>query len=193
MVECRSFEIKLISACDLPDVRHLGEMKVYAKVSVIRDLSSFVWTTAVDKGGKTNPIWNCRIKTSIPEKVLQQGGGGKVVIVLYCNRTLNKDKYVGEVHLSLKKLFDHGLACENLECNVRRNNAEGTFGTLKFSYNFGECTMKIDTMNIDVQTGSSSTTGQGPRRGISPSEVASAFADGLQIGEALSQGPNLYG
>ncbi|KAL3505011.1 hypothetical protein ACH5RR_034852 [Cinchona calisaya] len=144
-MKCRYFQVTLISASNLLDVRHVGLMKVYAKVSINGNWDS-EWTSPVDKEREKNPRWNCKIKYSLPEKAIKQkSGSDNLVIKLYCKRSFLEDKYVGEVHLSLKKLFDGGLACKNKNYLVYRNDVIGqTFGTLKLSYRFGSRSIHVD-------------------------------------------------
>ncbi|XP_027093726.1 protein SRC2 homolog [Coffea arabica] len=140
-MECRQFEVTLISAVNLPNVRELGQMKVYAKV-LIKGYSNSEWITSVDRERETNPYWNCRIKYTLPEKAVEKDGV-LLVIKLYCERSLLPDKYVGEVNLSLKKLFDYGFPQEKVEYYVNRNDVDGKFGKLKLSYDFGKTTVTI--------------------------------------------------
>ncbi|XP_071923251.1 protein SRC2 homolog [Coffea arabica] len=122
-MECRQFEVTLISAVNLPNVRELGQMKVYAKV-LIKGYSNSEWITSVDRERETNPYWNCRIKYTLPEKAVEKDGV-LLVIKLYCERSLLPDKY------------------ENLEYYVNRNDVDGKFGKLKLSYDFGKTTVTI--------------------------------------------------
>ena len=140
-MECRQFEVTLICANNLPDVRELGKMKVYAQVSV-KGHSNSVWVTPVDRERATNPYWNCKITYTLPAIAVQKDGV-LLVIKLYCERSLLPDKYVGEVNLSLKKLFDCGFSQENLEYDVDRNDADGIFGKLKLSYDFAKTKITV--------------------------------------------------
>ncbi|KAL3514322.1 hypothetical protein ACH5RR_027039 [Cinchona calisaya] len=74
MGEYRSFQVTLISASNLQDVRNFGEMKVYAKVSMSKNSSNSEWTTPVDKENQTNPRWNCKIQYLIPEETVHPKG-----------------------------------------------------------------------------------------------------------------------
>lgn len=170
MADYRDFQVKIISASDLKDVRHHGKMKVYAKVFITPDSECLEGkTTPVDKEGKTNPNWNnYPVKCLIPEDAVQQEDQrNKLVIKLYCRRSLHEDQYVGEVNISLKELFDGGLSRENVDYTVHRNDAQGTYGTLRLSYSFGESTQKINVQEESGSTGgqsSSTAGGQGNRR-----------------------------
>ncbi|THF95150.1 hypothetical protein TEA_020331 [Camellia sinensis var. sinensis] len=90
-VVCRKFQVILISASDLEDVRKVFKMKVHARVS-INSLAEK--RTEADKHGGTSPKWSCTVEYTIGEyAVIQQGV--MLVIKLYCERKLG-DKYVGE-------------------------------------------------------------------------------------------------
>ncbi|KAL2467688.1 Uncharacterized protein Fot_51232 [Forsythia ovata] len=130
-MECRKFEITLISADDLPDVRNFLIMKVYAKVS-IKGESKTTKKTPVDIEGESNPKWNFSMEYTIGEAAVQQEGID-LSIKLYCKRTLG-DRFIGEVNLPLKKLFDNGISDENISCTV----AGTPRGILNISYRFGE-------------------------------------------------------
>ncbi|KAL2503531.1 soybean protein regulated by cold-2 [Abeliophyllum distichum] len=130
-MECRKFEITLISADHLPDVRNFLIMKVYAKVS-IKGESKTTKKTPVDIEGETNPKWNFSMEYTIGEAAVQQEGIN-VSIKLYCKRTFG-DRFIGEVDLPLKKLFEKGMSDENISYTV-----SGTpRGRLNISYRFGE-------------------------------------------------------
>ncbi|GFY96438.1 hypothetical protein Acr_11g0007440 [Actinidia rufa] len=101
-MECRTFEIKLISARDLEDVREIFRMKVYA-VMTIGDVQETEMQTPVDKENNTNPAWNCIFRYTVGEFALNQDGV-MIVIKLYCSRTLG-DRYIGEVCLNKRPTF----------------------------------------------------------------------------------------
>ncbi|KAL1543869.1 protein SRC2 [Salvia divinorum] len=100
------FEITVVSAENLPDIRRLGRMKVYAVVSLNREYETMRETT-VDKYGNTNPRWNFPFVYSFNGSYLRQPGLD-VVVDLFCERTLG-DKLVGQVIIPVKSLFDRGL------------------------------------------------------------------------------------
>ncbi|RVX01827.1 hypothetical protein CK203_019402 [Vitis vinifera] len=60
--------------------------------------------TPVDKKGKTDPAWNFTTGFTIGNEAIEYQGV-MLVIKLYCSRTLG-DRYVGEVRVSFKDLFD---------------------------------------------------------------------------------------
>ncbi|RVX01825.1 hypothetical protein CK203_019400 [Vitis vinifera] len=60
--------------------------------------------TPVDTEGETNPAWNSTIRFTIGNQAVEYQGV-VFVIKLYCSRTLG-DRYIGEVSLSFKDLFD---------------------------------------------------------------------------------------
>uniref|UniRef100_A0A5B7BJR8 C2 domain-containing protein n=1 Tax=Davidia involucrata TaxID=16924 RepID=A0A5B7BJR8_DAVIN len=137
-MECRKFEITLISANDLEDVRKIFKMKVYARVTIAGETGLTEKRTPADKHGKTDPAWNCTMRYTVGETALQHHGV-RLVIKLYCKRKLG-DRYIGEVHTSIKDLFDHaypygGSALVNYPVQKGSSNSQGV---LKFSYRFGE-------------------------------------------------------
>ncbi|KAG6388720.1 hypothetical protein SASPL_150152 [Salvia splendens] len=60
-----------------------------------------------------------------------------VGVKLYCERTLG-DRYIGEVNLSVKALFDHGPRVENV-LSFSVDGTEG--GKLNILYSFGNIFM----------------------------------------------------
>ncbi|KAL1533663.1 protein SRC2 [Salvia divinorum] len=134
-MECRKFEIILVSADNLPDVRSFGQMKVYAEVSINGEPDTSMRTT-VDKDGETNPRWNCLLEYTFEETSLRNPGL-VVEVKLYCERTLG-DRYIGEVNIPVKGLFDSGPRVEN----VLSFNVAGTeTGKLNILYSFGNMFM----------------------------------------------------
>ncbi|KAA8538527.1 hypothetical protein F0562_028102 [Nyssa sinensis] len=136
-MECRRFEINLISASDLKNVREIFKMKVYAVISIMGD-SQTEKRTPVDKINETNPVWNFNIKYTVGKKTLQNEEV-KLVIKLYCERSLG-DRYIGEVQTSIKQLYDHadpdgGSVIRSYP--VQRDSATSQ-GELKLSCSFGE-------------------------------------------------------
>lgn len=136
-MECRKFEITLISANDLEDVRKIWNMEVYARVSIGCDLKTKK-ITPVDRHGLTNPAWNFTMKYTTGESSVQHHGL-MLVIKLYCKRKLG-DRYIGEVHMSMKELYDYAYPCGGsalVSYPVQRGCVTSQ-GLLKFSYRFGE-------------------------------------------------------
>ncbi|PSS00079.1 hypothetical protein CEY00_Acc24046 [Actinidia chinensis var. chinensis] len=112
-------------------------MKVYARVSIGSNTETEKRTPA-DKHGEINPAWNFMMRYTIGESAVQHYGA-MFVIKLYCKRKLG-DRYIGEVHTSMKELFDHaytygGSAVVNYP--VKKGSVHSQ-GVLKFSYRFGE-------------------------------------------------------
>lgn len=103
----RKLEITLVSANSLPDIRKLGRMKVFAKVS-IKGESRTRKRTPTDVQGKTNPRWNFPLS----ESAVQQPGV-KLSIRLYCER-LRGDKFFGQVDIPIKSLFDKGVKAHKI-------------------------------------------------------------------------------
>ncbi|CAK9138460.1 unnamed protein product [Ilex paraguariensis] len=112
-------------------------MKVYARVSIGSDPKTERRTPA-DKHGETDPAWNFTMKYTISESMVQHYGVS-LVIKLYCKRKLG-DRYVGEVHMPMKELFDGAYSCGGsamVSYPVQRGSVNSQ-GVLKFSYRFGE-------------------------------------------------------
>ncbi|KVI11218.1 protein SRC2 homolog [Cynara cardunculus var. scolymus] len=136
-MECRKLELTINSANDLREVRRIFKMKVYAKV-FIGGNQIMEKRTPVDKHGQTNPAWNYTMKYSISESWIHHHGT-MLVIKLYCKRKLG-DRYVGEVHQSLKQLYDYAypMGGSAMVCfPVQMGSAESQ-GQLCFTYRFGE-------------------------------------------------------
>ncbi|KAG6435962.1 hypothetical protein SASPL_100843 [Salvia splendens] len=101
----RNFQITLVSANNLENVRRFGEMKVYAKVSLNEETGT-ITKTNVDTVGGLNPRWNFQVGYTISDSAFTgQRGAVQVVVKLYCDRTLG-DKYLGEVRIPIESLFD---------------------------------------------------------------------------------------
>ncbi|KAK3020053.1 hypothetical protein RJ639_003366 [Escallonia herrerae] len=65
--------------------------------------------------------------------------GTMLVIKLYCKRKLG-DRYIGEVHASMKELYDIACACEGSAIwsfPVQKGSVKSQ-GALKFSFRFGD-------------------------------------------------------
>ncbi|KAL2497238.1 soybean protein regulated by cold-2 [Abeliophyllum distichum] len=130
-MECRKLDINLVSAKNLPDVRNYGRMKVYAEVS-INGISKTAIKTQDDKQNECNPSWNCSIVYTIGERAVQ-ATNIDLVIKLFTKRTFG-DRYIGEVKLALKSLFENGVSAQNVSHAVSGT----TSGILNISYSFGE-------------------------------------------------------
>ncbi|XP_059630318.1 protein SRC2-like [Cornus florida] len=136
-MECRKFEITLVSANDLEDVRRICKMKPYARVSIANNPRTEK-RTPTDKHGETNPAWNFTVRYTIDESAVEHYGV-ILVIKLYCKRKLG-DRYIGEVHTSLKELFDYASmngGSAVVSHPVQKGSADSQ-GVLKFSYRFGD-------------------------------------------------------
>ncbi|KAL2241820.1 UNVERIFIED_CONTAM: hypothetical protein Sindi_0300000 [Sesamum indicum] len=150
-MECRKFEITLISANNLEDVRKICKMKVHARVS-IGGGGENEQRTPTDKHGETNPAWNFTMRYTVSEPMLQ-AYNTMLVIKLYCKRKLG-DRYIGEVHTSMKELFDcarptGGSAVLTFPVQKGCVNSQGA---LRFSYRFGEKVM-IDKLLLAESVG----------------------------------------
>ena len=89
-MECRSFQLTLISANGLENVRSSFRMKTYASVT-IGGKTVTEKKTPVDKENDLHPAWNHTVKYTVGEGAVQQDGV-MVVIKLFCKRSLG-DRY----------------------------------------------------------------------------------------------------
>ncbi|KAK3032526.1 hypothetical protein RJ639_036441 [Escallonia herrerae] len=83
-------------------------MKVYARISLGNNPNTEK-ETSIDQHGKKNPTWNYSMSYAIKEST-EQHHGTMVVIKLYSKRKLG-DWYIGEVHASMKELYDIARSC----------------------------------------------------------------------------------
>ncbi|KAM3324673.1 protein SRC2 [Capsicum chacoense] len=150
-MEARYFYFTIHSASNLKDVRILGEMKVYAKVTIAGQSQC----TEVDLVNKTNPVWNTTLCFFVPEVDIIQGDV-HVVIELFCRRSLSHDKYVGDLNLILKP-FGKG----EYSFPVRRNDSNLTksFGTAKFSHELGDKVIIVQDSSSSSSSSSSKDYG----------------------------------
>ncbi|XP_057793058.1 protein SRC2-like [Salvia miltiorrhiza] len=144
-MECRTFEITLISANNLEKLTRLLRMKVYAKVS-IGGTTEIHKRTPTDRHGGSNPAWNFTVKYTLNEPMVQHYAN-MLVVKLFSRRRLACDRYVGEVHTSLKELFDiaapnGGSAILTFPVQIGSISSQGA---VRFSYRFGE-KVTIDKM-----------------------------------------------
>ncbi|XP_059281476.1 uncharacterized protein LOC132035211 [Lycium ferocissimum] len=132
-MEARCLYVTVHSASDLPDVRELGRMKVYAKVSITGQIEC----TTVDLENGTNPEWNTTFCFIVPEENIIQGGGEiPVKIELFCRRSFSHDKYVGELNLTIDSQCVE--SCNTFSVVWSGSNKSSSFGTLKYSHVLGE-------------------------------------------------------
>lgn len=123
-MEARCLCFTVHSASNLINVRKFGEMKVYAKVSIAGKSEC----TEPDLVKSINPEWNKMFTFIVPEyNIIQAQGKIYVKIELICKRSLSRDKYVGEVNLSLDSQSPR--SCNT--CVVDRSGSN--FGTLVYS------------------------------------------------------------
>ncbi|KAL3379133.1 hypothetical protein AABB24_000044 [Solanum stoloniferum] len=135
-MEARFLYFTVHSASNLIDVRKLGEMKVYAKVSIAGKSKC----TEPDVVNDINPEWNKTLEFMVPEmNIIQAQGKISVKIELICKRSLSRDKYVGEVNLSLDSQCPK--SCNT--CLVDMNGS--SFGTLMYSSVLGEKHIVVDS------------------------------------------------
>ncbi|KAL6320816.1 hypothetical protein AAG906_008816 [Vitis piasezkii] len=130
-MECRKFQIAILSAQGLENVREIFRMKVYAQLSIPGN-PQIKRETPVDTEGETNPAWNYTIGFTIGNQAVEYQGV-VFVIKLYCSRTLG-DRYIGEVSLSFKDLFDGAAP-------TSQGRSSGIVRVLNFSYSFGDIVM----------------------------------------------------
>ncbi|KAL7128393.1 hypothetical protein ABFS83_14G313800 [Erythranthe nasuta] len=140
-MECRKFEITLISANNLENVRMLCKMKVHARVSIGGTSPETEKRTPTDKHGEVNPAWNFTMRYTISETMLENYNS-MLVVKLYCKRKMG-DRYVGEIHTPMKELFEYakngggGTNAAVLTLPVQKGCVNSQ-GALRFSYRFGE-------------------------------------------------------
>uniref|UniRef100_M1D487 C2 domain-containing protein n=1 Tax=Solanum tuberosum TaxID=4113 RepID=M1D487_SOLTU len=140
-MEGRFLYFTVHSASNLIDVRKFGEMKVYAKVSIAGESKC----TEPDLVNNINPEWNKTLGFIVPEmNIIQAQGKVSVKIELFCKRSLLRDKYVGEVNLSVDSQCPK--SCNT--CLVDRSDSNyesSSFGTLMYSSVFGDKLIVVDS------------------------------------------------
>ncbi|KAA8538531.1 hypothetical protein F0562_028098 [Nyssa sinensis] len=137
LIACRKFQITLISAKGLGTILKIFKMKVYARVS-IGGLKQTEKRTPADKHGDRNPAWSHMVNYTIADATLRNPCL-MLVIKLYCKRKLC-DSYIGEVHTSIKELFDRASSqggSTRVTLLVQKGSANSN-GELTFSCTFGE-------------------------------------------------------
>lgn len=137
-MECRAFEITLISANNLEQFTRLCRMKVYARVTIGSSPEKGK-RTPTDRHGAANPAWNFTMKYTLNESMVQHYST-MLVVRLFSRRRLACDRYVGEVHIPMKDLFDVAAASGGsamLTYPVQKGSANSQ-GAIRFSYRFGE-------------------------------------------------------
>ncbi|KZV33045.1 hypothetical protein F511_03311 [Dorcoceras hygrometricum] len=140
-MECRKFEITLISAQDLENVRRLGKMKVYARVSIGSGNPEAEKWTPPDRHGESNPVWNFTMKYTICESMIQHYNT-MLVIKLYCKRKLG-DRYIGEMHAPMKQLFHDTKTAggSSIMTFFVQKGCMNSQGLIRFCCRFGEKVM----------------------------------------------------
>ncbi|KAM7511023.1 hypothetical protein LguiB_009898 [Lonicera macranthoides] len=109
-------------------------MKVYACVSIGGGDQKNETHSPVDRHGRTNPAWNFMMKYMVGEAGVKHHGA-TLVIKLYCKGKLG-DRYIGEVHLTVKDLYEYAYSCGGIAVvnyPVQRGCVNSQ-GFLKFSY-----------------------------------------------------------
>ncbi|KAL8030918.1 hypothetical protein ABFX02_14G317500 [Erythranthe guttata] len=102
-MECRTFDLTVSSAIDVTDVRLLGKTEVHARI-YIAGLPEAERRTPTDTHGKRNPAWNFTTNYTVFESMLMNSNT-VLVVKLYCTRSMG-DRYIGEVNMALKELFE---------------------------------------------------------------------------------------
>ena len=141
-MECREFQITLVSAQNLENVRQFFKkrVRVYAKVSLGGNHRTEK-TTPVDKEGQTNPVWNFSASYIIGKNAVKSQDV-KLLIQFFCIRT-SRDTNIGEVSVSLKELFDRFSTLPQGEGTARvsypvKKGAADSQGEVGFSFKFGD-------------------------------------------------------
>ncbi|XP_047961833.1 protein SRC2 homolog [Salvia hispanica] len=114
-------------------------MKVYAEVSLNGEPNTSMRTT-VDTAGERNPRWDFPLNYTI-NKASLRNPGLEVVVKLYCQRILG-DKFIGEVKIPVKGLFDSGPKAKN---ELSFNVAGAGDGRLNILYSFGKTFTEQET------------------------------------------------
>ncbi|CAI9114285.1 OLC1v1014967C1 [Oldenlandia corymbosa var. corymbosa] len=145
---CWFLDLTLNSATGLLDVREFGRMKVYAEVTI--DGKPTKYKTPVDYAGETNPTWNLRAFYNLDYEAVKRDDTF-LVIKLYCERSFAADKYVGELKMSIKWLFDKRNGDQLTVANyyVNRAKEDGEFGILNFSYRLYETSPEMSNADGD--------------------------------------------
>ncbi|KAL7128394.1 hypothetical protein ABFS83_14G313900 [Erythranthe nasuta] len=116
-MDCRNLEITVVSAKDLEDVRvFFGKTAVHARVS-ISGKEATERRTPTDRHGNKNPAWNFTTSYTVMETMLH-GSTRMLVVKLYCDSNAG-DIYIGEVHISLRELFE----CANVNGGGKSSQA----------------------------------------------------------------------
>ncbi|KAL8030916.1 hypothetical protein ABFX02_14G317300 [Erythranthe guttata] len=158
-MDCRNLEITVVSAKDLEDVRvFFGKTAVHARVS-ISGKEATERRTPTDRHGNKNPAWNFTTSYTVMETMVQ-GSSRMLVVKLYCDSNAG-DIYIGEVHISLRELFESakvngGQKSSQAGLNEKGGSVGGggarsavmispvmkggvqSLGSLTIAYNFGE-------------------------------------------------------
>ncbi|XP_059631867.1 protein SRC2 homolog [Cornus florida] len=142
-MDCTEFKINLISARNLKPGKFFS-MQVYATVSISDDPSSKKQTPVDDQNG-INPAWNFTTVYAIDETAVRHDCTA-LIIKLYCQRWIG-DRYIGEVHVSLKELYKRarkGCSFSNtVEYSVRKGSVF-SMGKVRFSYGFRGTLVNVD-------------------------------------------------
>ncbi|GFP84347.1 hypothetical protein PHJA_000578400 [Phtheirospermum japonicum] len=155
-MQCRELVITLVSATNLPDVRSFGDMKVYGNLWIQGDeTQTSIKSTPTDMRGQTNPRWYCPIRFTVGESAIRQSDV-YLVIELVCERTFLEDKFVGQVCIPIKSLFDMGLKANR----VLSYPVDGTRnGRLDILYGFGDKKLFVHEKLSSSSSGRSSWKG----------------------------------
>ncbi|EYU23912.1 hypothetical protein ABFS82_14G314100 [Erythranthe guttata] len=155
-MDCRNLEITVVSAKDLEDVRvFFGKTAVHARVSISgKAATATERRTPTDRHGNKNPAWNFTTSYTVTEAMVQ-GSSRMLVVKLYCDSNAG-DIYIGEVHISLRELFESATVNSQAGLNEKGGSVGGggprsavmispvmkggvqSLGSLTIAYSFGE-------------------------------------------------------
>lgn len=141
-MECRTLELKIISAKGLKKATLIGKMDVYAVVSIsgASGKPSKLRTPVAQDAG-TEPTWNFPMKFTIDERAGLQNR--LTLLVEIKHEGTFGDKEIGEANVPIRELLDgikkEGKGEEEQPFSYQVLTPSGKpKGTLNFSYKFGE-------------------------------------------------------
>ncbi|KAK6938452.1 C2 domain [Dillenia turbinata] len=134
-MDSRKFEMKVISACEVANVRSIFDVKVYAVIQVAGKPAT-KRQTAVDHEGGTNPKWNFSLTYWMLESQIHNNDGAKLEIYLYCQRSLG-DRLIGSVSIPFSRLFIDANGKDATD-NYWITKESVQMGKVTFWYKFGD-------------------------------------------------------
>ncbi|KAK6938451.1 C2 domain [Dillenia turbinata] len=131
----RKFEMKVISACEVVNVRSTFDMKVYAVIQVAGKPAT-KRQTAVDREGGTNPKWNFSLTYWMLESQIRNNDGAKLEIYLYCERSLG-DRLIGSASIPFNRIFNDANGKDATDIYwITKESVK--MGKVTFWYKFGD-------------------------------------------------------